>query len=105
MPKAWVVNFVTDGIRSRVVYLKDGKVTEFTRYYFEQNLPFVIRSKVKEAYPKRNIFGVIEVSTLTETGASRFEYFIKLEDAKSWITVKSDNDGNLTTEEKYKKVQ
>jgi hypothetical protein len=105
MPKAWVVNFVTDGIRSRVVYLKDGKVTEFTRYYFEQNLPFVIRSKVKEAYPKKNIFGVIEVSTLTETGASRLEYFIKLEDAKSWITVKSDNDGNLTTEEKYKKVQ
>ncbi|OQP46145.1 hypothetical protein A4H97_31725 [Niastella yeongjuensis] len=105
MPKAWVVNFVTDGIRSRVVYLKDGKVTEFTRYYFEQNLPFVIRSKVKEAYPNKNIFGVIEVSIMTETGGSRLEYFIKLEDAKSWITVKSDNDGNLTTEEKYKKVQ
>src|ERR1044072_2966706 len=85
MPKAWVVNFVTDGIRSRVVYLKDGKVTEFTRYYFEQNLPFVIRSKVKDAYPKKNIFGVIEVSIMTETGGSRLEYFIKLEDAKSWM--------------------
>jgi hypothetical protein len=105
MPKAWVVNFVADGIRSRVVYLKDGKATEFTRYYFEQNLPFVIRSKVKEAYPGKNIFGVIEVSILTETGASQLEYFIKLEDAKSWLTVKSDNDGNLTVEEKYKKAQ
>jgi hypothetical protein len=105
MPKAWVVNFVADGIRSRVVYLKDGKATEFTRYYFEQNLPFLIRSKVKEAYPNKNIFGVIEVSILTETGASQLQYFIKLEDAKSWLTVKSDNDGNLTVEEKYKKAQ
>jgi hypothetical protein len=105
MSKAWVVNFVADGIRSRVVYLKDGKATEFTRYYFEQNLPFVIRSKVKEAYPGKNIFGVIEVSILTETGASQLEYFIKLDDAKSWLTVKSDNDGNLAVEEKYKKVQ
>jgi hypothetical protein len=105
MQKAWVVNFVADGIRSRVMYLKDGKATEFTRYYFEQNLPFVIRSKVKEAYPNKSIFGVIEVSILTETGASRLEYFIKLEDAKSWMTVKSDNDGNLTIEEKYKKAQ
>ncbi len=105
MPKAWVVNFVTDGIRSRVVYLKDNKVTEFTRYYFEQNLPFLIRSKVKEAYPNKNIFGVIEVSTITENGASRLEYFIKLEDSKGWMTVKSDNDGNLSVEEKYKKAQ
>lgn len=105
MPKAWVVNFVADGIRARVVYLKDGKATEYTRYYFEQNLPFVIRSKVKEAYPNKNIFGVIEVSILTETGASQLEYFIKLEDAKSWLTVKSDTDGNLTVEERYKKVQ
>jgi len=105
MPKAWVVNFVADGIRSRVVYLKDGKATEFTRYYFEQNLPFVIRSKVKEAYPNKNIFGVVEVSILTEAGASQLEYHIKLEDAKGWLTVKSDPDGNLTVEEKYKKVQ
>jgi hypothetical protein len=105
MPKAWVVNFVADGIRSRVVYLKDGKATEFTRYYFEQNLPFVIRSKVKEAYPNKNIFGVIEVSILTETGTSQLQYYIKLEDAKGWLTVKSDNEGNLTVEEKYKKAQ
>jgi hypothetical protein len=105
MSKAWVVNFVADGIRSRVVYLKDGKITEFTRYYFEQNLPFLIRSKVKEAYPNKNIFGVVEVSIKMESGSSRIEYHIKLEDDKSWMTVKSDNEGNLTVEEKYKKVQ
>jgi hypothetical protein len=105
MPKAWVVNFVADGIRSRVVYLKDGKITEFTRYYFEQNLPFLIRSKVKEAYPNKNIFGVVEVSIMTASGTSQLNYHVKLEDAKSWMTVKSDNEGNLSVEEKYKKAQ
>ncbi|OQP61280.1 hypothetical protein A3860_06100 [Niastella vici] len=105
LPKAWVVNFVADGIRSRVVYLKDGKATEFTRYYFESNLPFLIHSRVKEAYPDKKIFGVVEVSIMTEnSNTSRTEYFVKLEDEKSWMTVKSDIEGNLTVTEKYKKV-
>jgi hypothetical protein len=105
LPKAWVVNFVADGVRARIVYLKDGKATEFTRYYFESNLPFLIRSRIKNAYPNKNIFGVVEVSTIAETGTARVEYFVKLEDAKSWMTVKSDNEGNLTLTEKYKKAQ
>jgi hypothetical protein len=105
MPKAWVVNFVADGVRSRIVYLKDGKATEFTRYYSESGLPFVIRSKVKNAYPNKNIFGVVEVSVMTEGGNSRMDYYVKLEDAKTWITVKSDNEGNLSMVEKYRKAQ
>ena len=105
LPKAWVVNFVTDGIRSRIVYLKEGGLTEFTRYYFESNLPFMIRSRVKNAYPNKNIFGVVEVSVIAENGTSRIEYFVKLEDAKSWMTVKSDNEGLLTITEKYRKAQ
>jgi hypothetical protein len=105
LPKAWVVNFVADGIRSRVVYLKDGKITEFTRYYFEPNLPFLIRSRVKNAYPNKSIFGVVEVSLMDESGASRVDYFVKLEDGKNWMTVKSDNEGNLSVVEKYRKAQ
>lgn len=105
MPKAWVVNFVIDGIRSRIVYLKDGRGSEFTRYYFESNLPFMIRSKVKNAYPNKKIFGVVEVSVLTENGTSRIEYFVKLEDEKTWMTVKSDNEGNLSITEKYRKAK
>jgi len=105
LPKAWVVNFVANGIRSRVVYLKDGKATEFTRYYFESNLPFLIRSRIKDAYPDKKIFGIVEVSIMTEnSNSTRVEYFVKLEDQKSWMTVKSDNEGNLSVTEKYKKV-
>jgi hypothetical protein len=105
LPKAWVVNFVAEGVRSRVVYLKDGKVTEFTRYYFEPNLPFLIRSAIKNAYPDKSIFGVVEVSIMTENGDSTLDYFVKLEDEKNWMTVKSDTEGNLTVVEKYKKVK
>ena len=105
MPKAWVVNFVADGIRSRIVYTKDGKVTEFTRYYFEANLPFLIRSKIKDVYPNKSIFGVVEVSVIAEGGISKMDYFVKLEDEKTWVTVKSDNEGNLRVVEKYKKAQ
>ena len=105
MPKAWVVNFVTDGVRSRIVYTKDGKVTEFTRYYYETNLPFLIRSKIKEAYPTKSIFGVVEVSVMTEGGVSKMDYYVKLEDEKYWSTVQSDNEGNLRLVEKYKKAQ
>src|SRR5689334_17985894 len=81
LPKAWVVNFTTDGIRSRIIYLKNGKSMEFTRYYFESNLPFLIQSKIKNAYPDKKIFGVIEVSLIPEAETNPVvEYFVKLED-------------------------
>lgn len=105
LPKAWVVNFVADGIRSRIVYLKDGEQMEFTRYYAESNLPFLIQTRIKKAYPNKKIFGVVEVSTITGSGNSaKAEYYVKLEDDKNWITVKADNDGNMTVTEKYRKA-
>src|SRR5581483_8314120 len=64
MPKTWVVNFISQGIRSRIVYQKDGKLTEFTRYYQEASLPLLIQSKIKKVYPSKKIFGVIEVSKI-----------------------------------------
>jgi hypothetical protein len=106
LPKAYVVNFVAGGIRSRVVYLKNGKVSEFTRYYAEGNLPFLVRSKVKEAYPDKSIFGVIEVTTVSDGGNnSTVVYYVKLQSDKYWLTVKSDTEGNLSVVEKYRKAQ
>jgi hypothetical protein len=105
MPKTWVVNFISQGIRSRIVYQKDGKLTEFTRYYQEAGLPFLIQSKIKKVYPNKKIFGVIEVSKIAENGAaSNITYFVKLEDDKNWTTVKADNEANLEVVEKYRKA-
>jgi len=106
MPKVWVVNFVSQGIRSRIVYQKDGKITEFTRYYQKSSLPFLIQSRIKKVYPTKKIFGVVEVSKIAENGAaSTIDYFVKLVDEKNWITVKADNEANLTVVEKYRKAQ
>lgn len=105
LPQAWIVNFVSNGIRSRITYLKDGKIAEFTRYYQEAELPFLIKSKVKKEYADKSIFGVIEVSTVAEGGsASKIEYYIKLEDGKSWTTVKFNAEEELEVVEKYKKA-
>jgi hypothetical protein len=104
LPKAYVVNFVENGMRARVIYQKDGNTTEFTRYYFESNLPFLIQSKIKKAYPNKTIFGVVEVTVLAENGQSKIDYHVKLEDENTWTTVKSDVDGNLTVTEKYRKA-
>lgn len=105
MPKAYVVNFVQEGIRARIVYLKDGRMTEYTRYYLEANLPFLIHSKIVKAHPDKKIFGVIEVTRVPEGGSnSSVEYFVKLEDDKYWLTVKSDSEGNLNVVEKYRKA-
>jgi hypothetical protein len=105
LPKAWVVNFVSEGVRSRIMYLKDGRMTEFTRYYQEAGLPFLIQSKVKKVYPNKKIFGVIEVSRIGENSSeSAVEYFIKLEDDKNWLTIKADSETNLVVVEKYRKA-
>ena len=102
-PKFIIVNFTEKGIRSKITYQKDGTISQFTRSYTEQNLPYNIQFKIKRKYPEKKIFGVTEFLSGDE-GHSTTEYYIKLEDDKNWITVKSDADGGLTVVEKYRKA-
>src|ERR1700704_3608903 len=64
LPESYVVNFVENGLRSRVIYQKDGSFVHFTRYYQEKDLPFFVRFKVTKLYPNKKIFGVVEISTV-----------------------------------------
>ena len=104
LPKAYVVNFVENGIRGRIAYGKDGASTQFTRYYTGELLPFVVQSNIKKAYPNKTIYGVIEVSTVSESGnRSKVDYYVKMQDARYWTMVKADMDGNTRIVEKFKK--
>ena len=104
LPKAYVVNFVENGIRGRIEYNKEGGATRYTRYYTGQNLPFVVQSSIKKAHPNKTVYGVIEVSSVSETANNaRVDYFVKLQDAKHWTMVKADMDGNVKTVERVKK--
>lgn len=99
LPETYVVNFFEEGIRSAIIYGKDGSFISSTRYYAERNLPYYILINIKKKYPGKQIFGVTEVST-----PSGINYYIKMEDANVWNTFKIDSDGNLTLVEKLKKA-
>jgi hypothetical protein len=104
LPKSYVVNFVENGIRGRIEYRKDGRSTQFTRYYTAEHLPFVVQSSIRKAHPNKTVYGVIEVSTVSESGnQSKVDYYVKMQDARYWTTVKADIDGNLRIAEKYRK--
>ena len=99
LPGSYVVNFMEDGVRTNIIYDKDGAFVRSTRYYQEQNLPYYLLTTIKKKYSGKKIFSVTEVST-----PDGIEYYVKLEDAKIWLTILLDNDGILGVVEKYKKA-
>jgi hypothetical protein len=95
----YTVSFVNAGIRSKVNYDKDGNMLGSIRYYAPKMLPLNVMNRVARQFPKKSMFGVTEV-----TFGSDVSYYIKLEDAKQWITVKVDANGNTQITEKYRKI-
>ena len=92
------VSFLFSGIRSKINYDKEGNILGSTRYYDPIALPISIFTKLKREYPAKELFGVTEI-----TAGSDMVYFIKMQDAKHWVTLKVDALGNSEVYEKYKK--
>jgi len=99
LPETYVVNFMDEGIRNAIIYDKEGTFISSTRYYLERNLPYYLLVNIKKKYPNKKIFGVTEISTTSEIA-----YYIKMEDAKVWTTIKMDSEGNLVLVEKLRKA-
>lgn len=97
---AYVVSFTAFGIKERITYDKEGNFVSAIRYYYMENLPANIICKLKKNYPTHKVYGVTEVTTETMV-----EYYVKLEDNTSFITLKSDDGGNMEVVEKYKKQE
>ena len=95
----YTVNFKQDDILTKIEYDKDGNFLNSLRYYTEKNLPVTILFRLHKKYPDKKIYGVTEMAT-----ESSVEYYVKLEDATSWTTVRSSIDGNMQVVEKYKKA-
>jgi hypothetical protein len=95
----YLVNFKQGEILTKVEYDKDGNFLNSLRYYSEKNLPVNILCRLQKKYADKKVFGVTEV-----TSEASVEYYIKLEDAENWITVKSNVDGIMQVVEKYKKA-
>lgn len=95
----YVVRFLQGTIDSRVKYDLKGNVLETVRYYNEESLPMFIKSKLQDKFTGKKVFGVTEIAKDGE-----LNYYIILEDAKNYITVKSDYFGNTAVLTKLKKA-
>ena len=97
--ETYTVSFVEEGIRSSIIYDKNGEFLEATRYYEELELPLYLLYRIKERYPDKKIFGITEISTPDEV-----MYYVKMVDSKIWLTLRIDSVGRMTLVEKYRKA-
>lgn len=96
----FAVEFVIESVFTRISYDREGKFTGSLRYYSRQLLPFYIAEAIRKEYQGQEIFGVTEVTTPTEIA-----YYVKLESAKHWTTIRVDSDGTITQIERYRKAE
>lgn len=92
------VSFLYSGIQSKIKYDMEGNILGSIRYYDPSYLPLNILTKLKKENPSKELFGVTELSVDDD-----MVYFVKMYDAKHWITLKVDPSGNNQVVEKYKK--
>ena len=105
LSNTYVVSFIENGIRSRIVYQKDGQIVNVIRYYFEESLPVDVRLAAKRSFPANSIKGVVEVSALADSGDHLdTAYYLKMETEHNWMTVKIDSEGNTSVVEKFRKA-
>jgi hypothetical protein len=97
--KYYTVSFVQGGIQSKVNYDHSGSMLSSLRYYAPNLLPLNIYNRIKNNHAKKEMFGVTEVTFNNEV-----VYYVKLQDAKNWITLKVDASGSSEVVEKYKKA-
>ena len=95
----YTVKFTQEGVNTFVKYDEEGNFISARRYYNAEKLPVDIQCKLKNKFADKTVFGVTEYTVADETS-----YYIKLEDAKTWTTVKFDNARNMEVMEKYGKL-
>ena len=96
---SYTVKFTQQGINTFVKYDEEGNFVSSRRYYSAELLPIDIQCKLKKKFADKTVFGVTEFTVGDEVN-----YYVKLEDAKNWTTVKIDNNRNMEITEKYGKL-
>jgi hypothetical protein len=103
-PEGYEVYFIQGDMSSRVFYPKDLSFMRLTRYYKEEHLPYQVRFTINNEFPGKKIFGITEVVTVSKAdNALSTIYFIIVEDAKKWFTVKLDETGTVIVGKVLKK--
>ena len=97
--QSYEVKFKQNEVLSKVTYDRDGNIVKTLRYYYEQNLPLLVLSKVKNKFSDKKIYGVTEESSDEGTF-----YHIILEDEKHWINITADSYGGIKVDKKFNKA-
>jgi len=94
------VSFTLDKIKTEIQYDDNANVIRTLRYYSQSQLPPYIFIKLQQRFPDRSVFGVTEIYT-----ESDLLYYIKMEDARKWYTIKSDYLGSFEQVETFNKAK
>ena len=73
-PGFYIVNFVENGVFTRISYSEDGKFNRSIRNYSAQQLPYYLVNALKTQYADQTIYGVTEIAN-----ESAIAYYVKLE--------------------------
>jgi hypothetical protein len=90
-----VAYFISDSIQNWVFYNDRGDCEFSLRHYTEEKMPYDVRHLVKSKLYDYSIYHIAET-----TRNEKIAYTIKLEDKKSWKTIRVA-DGEMTTLEEY----
>jgi hypothetical protein len=97
--QSYEVKFRQNEVLSKVTYDKAGNILKTLRYYYEQNLPLLVLSKVKSKFSDKKIYGVTE-----EASDEGTFYHIILEDEKHWFNITADSFGGIKVDKKFNKA-
>jgi hypothetical protein len=95
----FTASFTYSGIQTRVSYDKYGTILRTIRYYEPSMLPLNIYTRLKREQGGRKLYGVTELSE-----GDSIVYFVKVESARHWTTLKVDAAGNSEVTERYRKA-
>lgn len=95
----YFVHFKDHEVLSEIEYDQEGNFLASERYYKSADLlPIHLAWALHKKFPNKSIYGITETNTEAET-----VYYVKMEDAKEWITVKGSSDGITQVVEKFNK--
>ena len=96
----YFVHFKDHEILSEIEYDHEGNFLASERYYKSADmLPIHLAWALHKKFPNKTVYGITETSTEGET-----LYYIKMQDAKEWITVKGSSDGITQVIERFNKA-
>jgi YD repeat-containing protein len=95
----YTAKFTQDGVATSVNYDEQGNFISSRRYYQNAKLPIDIQCKLQKQFSGKTVYGVTEIAL-----ADNVYYFVKLEDATSWTSLKINGAREIEVLDKLRKL-